>query len=320
LATIREYFDKAAERLLTAARTVKVSYPHGDLEIPVQVHYDFDAPAKYISLFVPESQHWRELCMSLLLQIESLLKSKGDVQVKLPATSQVYGGYQFFNHGPEHPIEINGIPLSEPKIPGDTLPFTGTVFIYSDNEAPEIALTLLKDFARQNKLILRWRGLPFARERSLIERPVAFISHDSRDKEEIARPLAVRLQQMLCPVWFDEFALAVGDSLRDKIEKGLKETAKCVVILSPNFLANKRWTKVEFDSVFTREIIEERNVFLPIWLKVSVKDVYDYSPSLANRIGIDWSLGIDEVSRRLYNKISEATTVPSESNWRGQSK
>jgi hypothetical protein len=34
--------------------------------------------------------------------------------------------------------------------------------------------------------------------------------------------------------------------------------------------------------------MEERNVFLPIWHKVTAKDVYEYSPSLANRKGIDW--------------------------------
>ncbi len=128
--------------------------------------------------------------------------------------------------------------------------------------------------------------------------------------------MAIRLQQMLCPVWFDEFSLGVGDSLRDKIEKGLKECATCIVILSPYFLANKRWTKVEFDSVFTREIIEERNVMLPVWCGVAVKDVYEYSPSLANKLGINWDLGLDEVCRRLYQKIQQTTTLPSESNWR----
>jgi len=96
----------------------------------------------------------------------------------------------------------------------------------------------------------------------------------------------------------------------------LKETAKCIVILSPHFLANKRWTKVEFDSVFTREIIEERNVFLPVWAGVTVSDVYEYSPSLANRLGIDWKLGLDLVAIKLAQKIGQDTQLPSKSVWR----
>jgi len=44
-----------------------------------------------------------------------------------------------------------------------------------------------------------------------------------------------------------------------------------------------RLDEVEFNSIFTREILERRNVILPIWHGVSQKDVYDYSPSLAER-------------------------------------
>jgi hypothetical protein len=148
--------------------------------------------------------------------------------------------------------------------------------------------------------------------------PAAFISHDSRDKEEIARPLAIELSKRLCPVWFDEFSLKTGDSLRERIEQGLKETAKCIVILSPNFLSNMRWSKVEFNSIFTREIIEEKNVFLPVWHSVTPKDVYEYSPSLANRLGVPWSLGLEEVARRLVTEIGTATDLPTESVWRRQ--
>jgi TIR domain len=59
----------------------------------------------------------------------------------------------------------------------------------------------------------------------------------------------------MCPVWYDEFALKIGDNLRDSIERGLKECRKCVLVLSPNFLTNGGWTKKEFDSIFTREIL-----------------------------------------------------------------
>jgi hypothetical protein len=53
-----------------------------------------------------------------------------------------------------------------------------------------------------------------ATKRNTSERPRAFISHDSRDKEKIAEPLAAALQNFMCPVWFDKFSLKVGDSLK----------------------------------------------------------------------------------------------------------
>jgi len=105
---------------------------------------------------------------------------------------------------------------------------------------------------------------------------LAFISHDSRDKEMFVRELAYELIKNHCMVWYDEFSLKVGDSLRVSIEKGLQEAKKCILVLSPNFLSNEGWGLAEFDSIFSREILEKKNVILPVWLNVTVKDVYKY--------------------------------------------
>ncbi len=48
-----------------------------------------------------------------------------------------------------------------------------------------------------------------------------FISHASEDKEEFVRPLAETLENMGVKVWYDEFTLKVGDSLRRSIDNGL---------------------------------------------------------------------------------------------------
>jgi hypothetical protein len=86
---------------------------------------------------------------------------------------------------------------------------------------------------------------------------------------------------MLCPVWFDEFSLAVGDSLRESIEAGLKTCHMCILVLTPNFLAKGGWPKREYDSIFTRELIENKKLILPVWAGVSKEEVYEYSPILA---------------------------------------
>jgi hypothetical protein len=139
--------------------------------------------------------------------------------------------------------------------------------------------------------------------RNQFERPRAFICHDSRDKKEIAEPLAIQLQTLMVPVWYDDFTLKIGDSLRASIEAGLKECSKCILVLTPNFLKNGGWSKREYDSIFTRELVEKQNVILPVWSGVSVQDVYEYSPILADRIAADWSLGKDEVARRLFRSL-----------------
>jgi len=67
----------------------------------------------------------------------------------------------------------------------------------------------------------------------------AFISHASEDKETFARALADALCARGFRIWYDEFTLTVGDSLRRSIDRGLAHSRFGVVILSPNFFAKE---------------------------------------------------------------------------------
>ena len=106
-----------------------------------------------------------------------------------------------------------------------------------------------------------------------------------------------------CPVWFDEFSLRVGDSLRESIERGLKEARKCILLITPHFLANEGWRKREFDCVFTRELLKKKNVILPVWHEVTPNEVYEYSPSLANKVALKWSEGREDVASKLRQAV-----------------
>lgn len=48
-----------------------------------------------------------------------------------------------------------------------------------------------------------------------------FISHASEDKEDVVRPLTLLLENSGYSVWYDEFRLKVGDSLRETIDIGI---------------------------------------------------------------------------------------------------
>lgn len=58
-----------------------------------------------------------------------------------------------------------------------------------------------------------------------------FISHASEDKEEVVRPLANALKDRKLNVWYDEFELKIGDSLRQKIDKGVAKSKFGIIIL-----------------------------------------------------------------------------------------
>lgn len=109
-----------------------------------------------------------------------------------------------------------------------------------------------------------------------------FISHASEDKEEIVRPLANALIDQGLEVWYDEFTLRIGDSLRQKIDRGLANSRVGLVVLSPNFIA-KGWTNYELDGIVTRTVSGEQ-ILLPIWHNITKQQVVNFSPSLADKV------------------------------------
>ncbi len=109
-----------------------------------------------------------------------------------------------------------------------------------------------------------------------------FISHASEDKDTIVRPLATELINLKLKVWYDEFSLRIGDSLRQKIDKGLSKSRVGLVILSPSFIA-KGWTNYELDGIITRAVSGEQ-ILLPIWHNITKQQVIDFSPSLADKV------------------------------------
>lgn len=109
-----------------------------------------------------------------------------------------------------------------------------------------------------------------------------FISHASEDKDEIVRPLAEALRNGGLVVWYDEFELRIGDSLRRKIDSGLVRSRFGVVVLSQAFF-RKGWTNYELDGLVTRAVSGEQ-VLLPVWHNINKKEVIQYSPSLADKL------------------------------------
>ena len=128
-----------------------------------------------------------------------------------------------------------------------------------------------------------------------------FISHASEDKEAIARPLAQRLS-LRHQVWFDEYELKLGDSLRGKIDEGLRACDYGVVILSKSFFA-KKWPVTELDGLFALETAN-RKIMLPVWHGIGEAEVKEFSPILAGRKAVQSSKGIEVVLDEIESAVS----------------
>jgi hypothetical protein len=159
------------------------------------------------------------------------------------------------------------------------------------------------------------RPLPLANVPSLVQKDEppgvgsttrahdVFISHASEDKEAVVRPLAAALIAEGLDVWYDEFELKIGDSLRRKIDQGLANSRVGLVVLSHSFIA-KGWTNYELDGIVTRSVSGEQ-VLLPIWHNISKQEVVAYSPSLADKVARSTATHtVEEIAKEIAELIA----------------
>ncbi|HJA25208.1 MAG TPA: toll/interleukin-1 receptor domain-containing protein [Candidatus Fournierella merdigallinarum] len=131
-----------------------------------------------------------------------------------------------------------------------------------------------------------------------------FISHASEDKDEVARPLAQALRENGLTVWYDEFELRIGDSLRRKIDKGIANSNFGVIVISRNFI-NKGWTNYELDGLITRAVSGEQTM-LPVWHNITKREVINYSPSLADKLARSTTeFTVEEIADEIADLIRE---------------
>ena len=183
MATSREYFNTDSAYNATVGAEWPIIYDNGEplCDVSIKIHLDFDAGAKYISAYVP-------ICEITHLVVEQILQ-------KIPEALKIDDGTEISTG------------LNSEQTKNKELNFTNFVYIYTEINIDEAQKLALKQKYAQYKII--FRGKDYLNHRKAHDRPKAFISHDSRDKETIAYPLALQLIKFQCPVWYDEFSLKV---------------------------------------------------------------------------------------------------------------
>jgi len=145
--------------------------------------------------------------------------------------------------------------------------------------------------------------IPFGASEDTYREYDVFISHASEDKDAVVRPLAEALVIRGLKVWYDEFEMKIGDSLRRKIDKGLAQSRFGIVVLSKDFI-RKGWTNYELDGIISKSNTGEQ-IILPIWHGITKQEVLDYSPSLADKVARNTaSSTVDEIADEIAELIN----------------
>lgn len=109
-------------------------------------------------------------------------------------------------------------------------------------------------------------------------KPRVYLAHASEDKETLARPLAHLLMKEGIEVWFDEWEIRAGDSLRRKMEEGLDKCTHFLVALTP-VSVTKAWVQTEIDVGFLNAI-EGKAKFIGIRSGLQIGDLSPFLRTL----------------------------------------
>ena len=133
-----------------------------------------------------------------------------------------------------------------------------------------------------------------------------FVSHAWEDKEDFVNEFVDALRNLGIKVWYDKTQIKWGDSMRERIDDGLKKTRFGVAVLSPNYIAeNKYWTKAELDGLFQLESVNGKTL-LPIWHKLTKQQVMSYSPIIASKLAMTTAtMTAEEIAKELQKLIPQ---------------
>jgi hypothetical protein len=107
--------------------------------------------------------------------------------------------------------------------------------------------------------------------------PRLYFAH-AFENRDIAKRLADRMMQDGIDVWFDEWEIKTGDSLRRKMEGGLSGCTHFLVLLTPETIG-KPWVETEIDAGFVRNV-EGQSRFMGIRSGVEIGQLSPFLKTL----------------------------------------
>lgn len=95
--------------------------------------------------------------------------------------------------------------------------------------------------------------------------PSIFICHASEDKPFVDK-LVKELDKYAFYAWYDKREIFIGDSIVEKVNKGLENTKYLIAVLSKNSI-KKTWVQKELNSTLMRQLSKEQVIILPILIE-----------------------------------------------------
>lgn len=130
----------------------------------------------------------------------------------------------------------------------------------------------------------------------------AFISHASEDKVFVKK-LADNLIDRGLSIWYDDYILKVGDSLKEEISKGLTNCRHGIIVLSKRFY-EKPWPKAELNALFSLMMNNPNKRLLPLLYQMDLNELASKDPLLLDvkMIKAD-EFSVESIARQLIQAM-----------------
>lgn len=131
-----------------------------------------------------------------------------------------------------------------------------------------------------------------------------FICHASEDKVSVARPLATCLADRGLTYWIDEAEISAGESISERVNRGLKVSEFVVVILSRAFMA-KHWPKRELWAVLNLEAKSGKVIIIPVLVgtQTEVDGIVEEFPLLNDKLFLLWNGDANRVANAIQSTV-----------------
>jgi len=137
-----------------------------------------------------------------------------------------------------------------------------------------------------------------------VAHPKVYLAHASEDKAFV-RPLAEALMANGIEVWFDEWEIEPGESLRQRMEEGLLAMTHFVVVLTPTAL-KKAWVSMEIDVGMVQKVGGESH-FVPLLVDIEPNEL---PPFLRTMLGVKFDPSSPNQIKDLVDRLHGVSRKP----------
>lgn len=175
-----------------------------------------------------------------------------------------------------------------------------TILFQRQLEAYNQLVSCLESIKKDQSFIDRMNGIsmesvPKYQAKTLPEYDV-FISHANADKEELIEELYNSLTKLGVKIFYDKETLEWGDKFKDKILEGTKKAEFAIIVISQNFF-DREWTEKELVAFLNRQNRNGQKLILPILHNITITQLQEKYPSVADIQAIDSSkYSCDEIA------------------------